>query len=45
MGFVTEVPLKTVLNWLVAEGIALDREKAKLALINEIGGLSLEDEG
>ena len=45
VGFVTEIPLKVVLNWLVKEGVALDRDKAKLVVKSEIGTLSQEDDG
>lgn len=43
VGFVTEVSLKEVQNWLVKEGIAADREKAKSAIENEIGKLAMAD--
>jgi hypothetical protein len=38
------VSLKEVKSWLVKEGIALDREKAKTAIENEIGKLSMADD-
>jgi len=44
VGFVTEVSLKEVKNWLVKEGIAVDREKAKTAIENEIGKLEMADQ-
>jgi hypothetical protein len=37
--------LKIILNWLVKEGVALDKDKAKLVIKSEIGILSQEDEG
>ena len=45
VGFVTEVSLKEVQAWLVKEGIAGDREKAKTAIENEIGKLSMAEQG
>jgi hypothetical protein len=42
VGFVTEIPLRIVQDWLVKEGIALDRDKAKMVMVNEIGALRLE---
>lgn len=43
VGFVTEVSLKEVQAWLVKEGIAGDREKAKTVIENEIGKLSMAE--
>ena len=34
-----ELPLRTILLYLVSEGIALDLAKAKVAVEQEIGGL------
>lgn len=42
VGFVTEIPLRIVQDWLVKEGIALDRDKAKMVMVSEIGALRLE---
>ena len=35
-----ELPIRPVLNFLVKEGIALDRDKAKQVIISEIGRLA-----
>ena len=37
-----ELPVKPILTFLVKEGVALDREKAKTAIEQEIGPLSKE---
>ena len=42
VGFVTEISLKEVAAWFVKEDIAPDLGKAKIAIKNEIGKLSLE---
>jgi len=39
---VTEISLREVLAWFVKEEIAPDIQKAKIAIKNEIGKLSLE---
>ena len=41
---VDELPVKPILSYLVKEGIALDRDKAKTAIENEIGN-QLANEG
>ena len=40
----TEISLKEVKNWLIKEGIAADREKAKTAIENEIGKMAMADQ-
>ena len=35
-----ELPLKPILTFLVKEGVALDRDKAKQAIEQEVGPLS-----
>lgn len=42
--FVAETPIKAVLNYLVTEGVAADREKAQLVLHHFLGN-SLMCEG
>ena len=37
-----ELPVKPILTFLVKEGVALDREKAKTAIEQEIGPLGKE---
>ena len=37
-----ELPVKPILSFLVKEGVALDREKAKTAIEQEIGPLGKE---
>ena len=37
-----ELPVKPILAFLVKEGVALDREKAKTAIEQEIGPLGKE---
>ena len=43
LGFISELPLKPILQFLVKEGVALDRDKAKKAVEDEIG--EIEQEG
>ena len=38
-----ELPLKLILSFLFKEGIALDRDKAKVAVESEIGALDRDD--
>ena len=35
--FVNELPVKPILSYFVKAGIALDRDKARVAIENEIG--------
>ena len=35
--FVNELPVKPILTYFVKQGIALDRDKARVAIENEIG--------
>ena len=41
-GFISELPLKPILQFFVKEGLALDRDKVKQALETEIGTLESE---
>lgn len=45
VGFVTELPIKIIQDWLVKEQVALDVEKAKIILNTEIGSLRFEQKG
>ena len=38
-----ELPLKLILQFLVKEGVALDRDKAKTAIEQEIGPLAKDN--
>ena len=42
LGFISELPIKPILSFFVREGLALDRDKAKQALEQEIGELENE---
>lgn len=45
VGFVTEIPLMDVCKWLIREGIASDKFRAKAVIIKEVGKLALQSEG